>query len=61
MRGRGPGGLFKLAMMVVLIFPKELECKVETLKNKKLKVIEPRIKNQSDLSTREQTIPDQSK
>ena len=47
--------------MVVLILPKELECKVENLKNKKLKVIESRIKNQSDLSTREQTIPDQSK
>ena len=59
--GGGRGGLFKLAMMVVLLLPKELECKVENLKNKKLKVLEPRIKNQSDLSTREQTIPHKSK
>ena len=31
--------------MVVSVLPKELECKVEKLKCKKLEVIQPRIKN----------------
>ena len=38
-------GLFYLAEMVVSVLHKELECKVEKLKYKKLEATQPRIKN----------------
>ena len=47
--------------MVVSVLHKELECYVEKLKYKKLDAMQPRIKNKSELPTREQTIPDQLK
>ena len=47
------GGLFDLAKMVVSAPHKKLECKEEKLKNKKLEVIQPRIKNKSELPTGE--------
>ena len=55
------GGYFNLAKMVVSVLHKELECNVEKLKYKRLEVMQPRIKNKSELPTREQTIPDQLK
>ena len=36
----GEGGLFNLVKMVVSVFHKDLECKVEKLKYKKLKVMQ---------------------
>ena len=53
---RDRGGLFNLAKIVVSVLPKELEYKVEKLKYKKLEVIQPRIKNNSELLTREYTV-----
>ena len=38
-------GLFYLAEMVLSVLHKELECKVEKLKYKKLEATQPRIKN----------------
>ena len=55
------GVYFNLAKMVVSVLNKELECNVEKLKYKKLEVMQPRIKNKSELPTREQTISDQLK
>ena len=43
------GGLFNLAKKRVSALHKELEYKVEKLKYKKLEVMQPRIKNKSDL------------
>ena len=43
----GGGGYFNLAKMVVSVLYKELECKVENLKYKKLEVMHPRIKLKS--------------
>ena len=43
------GGLFNLAKKMVSVFHKELECKVEKLKNKKSKVMRPKIKNKFKL------------
>ena len=40
--------------------PKKLECKVENLRDMKLEVIQPKIKNKSELPVGEQTIPDYS-
>ena len=37
---RGGGGLLNLATMVVSVLHKDLECKVEKLKNKKLEVMQ---------------------
>ena len=54
------GGLYNLAQTMVSVLHKELECKVETLKYKKLEVMQPRIKYKSELPVGEQTIPDQS-
>ena len=58
--GRGlitTGDLFEslsnLAKMVVSVLYKELEYKVEKLEYKKLEVMQPRIKNKSELPTRE--------
>ena len=47
------GGLSHLAKMVVSVLHKELECKVEKLKYKKLEFMQPRIKNKSELPTHE--------
>ena len=43
------GGLFNLAKKMVSILPKELECKVEKLKYKKLEVMQMGLKNKSEL------------
>ena len=43
------GGLFNLEKTMVSIFHKKLEYKVETLKYKRLEVMQPRIKNNSEL------------
>ena len=40
--------------------PKKLECKVENLRDMKVEVIQPKIKNKSELPAGEQTIPGQS-
>ena len=40
---KGGGGLLNLATMVVSVLPKDLECKEEKLKNKKLEVMQRRI------------------
>ena len=45
---------------MVSVLHKELEYKVEKLKYKKLEVIQPRIKNQSELPVGEETTLDQS-
>ena len=42
-------GLFNLTKTVVSVLHNELEYKVEKLKYKKLKVMQPRIKNNSEL------------
>ena len=42
-------GLFNLEKTVVSVLHKELECKVEKLKYRKLDVMQPRIKNKSNL------------
>ena len=42
-------GLFNLAQTMVSVLHKELECKVEKLKHRKLEVIQLRIKNISEL------------
>ena len=42
-------GLFHLAKMMVSVLLKELEFKVENLKYKKLEVLQPRIKNKSEV------------
>ena len=48
-RRGGGGGLFNLEMTMVSVFHKEQEYKVEKLKYKKFKVIQPRIRIKSDL------------
>ena len=47
------GGLFNFAKTMVSVLCKELECKVEKLNFKKLEVMQPRIKNTSDIPTHE--------
>ena len=43
------GNLFNLAKIIVLVVHKELKYKVKKLKNKKSEVMQPRIKNKSEL------------
>ena len=43
------GALFNLAKKMVSVLHKELECKVEKLKYKKLELIQRRIKNKYEL------------
>ena len=43
------GGLTNLAKTMVSVLHKELEFKVEKLKYKKLEVVQPRIRNKSEL------------
>ena len=45
----GGGCLFNLSEEMVTVLHKELECKVEKLKNKKLEVMQLRIENKSEL------------
>ena len=52
LRGGG-GGLSNVVKMVVSVLHKELGCKVEKLKYKKLEFMQPRIKNKSELPTHE--------
>ena len=47
--GGGGGWLFNLSEAMVTVLHKELECKVEKLKNKKLEVMQLRIENKSEL------------
>ena len=51
------GGFFNLAKKTVSALHKELEYKVEKLKYKKLEVMQPRIKNKSDLPVGEVNHP----
>ena len=53
LREGGGGGLSNLVKMVVSVLHKELGCKVEKLKYKKLEFMQPRIKNKSELPTHE--------
>ena len=48
--GGGGGRLFNLAKTMVSVLHAELEYKVEKLKYKKLEVMQPMIKNKSELS-----------
>ena len=51
--GRGlfeRGGLFYLVNVVVSVLHKELEYEVEMLKYKKLEIMQPRLKNKSEIS-----------
>ena len=50
MRGRGGGELFNLEKTMVSVLHKDLEYKVDKLKHIRLEVMQPRIKNKSDLS-----------
>ena len=59
--GLDTGGLFNLAKKVVSSLQKGLECKLEKLRHQKLKVMQLRFKNKSELpqlgqSTRSCTI-----
>ena len=47
------GDLLNLAKMVVSLLHQDLECRMEKLMYKKLKVMQPRIKNKSELPTLE--------
>ena len=42
-------GLFNLAKTMISVLHRELECKVEKHKYKKLEFMQPRIKNKSEL------------
>ena len=57
---RGGGGLFNLEKTMVSVLHKELEYKVEKLKNKKFSVMQLTIKIKSELPVGKLTIPDQS-
>ena len=46
---RGGGAFFNLARTMVSVYHKSLECKVEKYKCKKLELMQPRIKNKSEL------------
>ena len=48
--GGGRGRLFNLAKTMVSVLHEELEYKVEKLKYKRLEVMQPMIKNKSELS-----------
>ena len=47
------GGLFNLAKMVVSALHKKTRMQIGKLKYKKLEVVQPRVKNKSELPTRE--------
>ena len=49
---REGGDLFNLEKMVVSALHKKLECKLKKLKYKKLEVMQPTIKNKSELPIR---------
>ena len=49
------GGLFNLAKKVVSSLQKELECKLEKLRQKKVKVMQLRFKNKSQLPELDQS------
>ena len=53
------GGLFNLAKTLVSVLHKELGYKVEKFKHKKLEVMQPSIKNKSEVLVVEYIIPDQ--
>ena len=57
---RGGGGLFNLEKTMVSVLHKELEYKVEKLKNKKFSVMQLTIRIKSELPVGKLTIPDQS-
>ena len=56
----GGGGLFNLEKTMVSVLHKELEYKVEKLKNKKFSVMQLTIRIKSELPVGKLTIPDQS-
>ena len=51
------GGLLNLEKTMVSVLHKELEYKVEKLKYKKLEVMQPRIKNKSELPVGKYILP----
>ena len=57
---RGVGDLFNLEKTMVSFLHKELEYKVEKLKNKKFSVMQLTIRIKSELPVGKLTIPDQS-
>ena len=56
----GGGGLFNLEKTMVSVLHKELDYKVEKLKNKKFSVMQLTIRIKSELPVGKLTIPDQS-
>ena len=54
------GGLFNLEKTMVSVLHKELDYKVEKLKNKKFSVMQLTIRIKSELPVGKLTIPDQS-
>ena len=58
-RGGGVLPVFILANNLVSVLHKEVECKIKKLKYKKLEVIQPRIKNKSELPAGGYCILDQ--
>ena len=58
--GGGRGRLFNLAKTMVSVLHEELEYKVEKLKYKRLEVMQPMIKNKSELSAGKWTVLDQA-
>ena len=50
--GRG-GGVFNLATMMVLILLNEHKRKVEKLRNMKVEVMQPKVKNKSEIPAHE--------
>ena len=49
----GGGGVFNLATMMVLLLLNEQERKVEKLRNMKVEVMQPKVKNKSELPAHE--------
>ena len=47
------GGVFNLATMMVLLLLNEQERKVEKLRNMKVEVMQPKVKNKSELPAHE--------
>lgn len=53
LRNWGGGGVFNLATMMVLILLNEHKRKVEKLRNMKVEVMQPKVKNKSEIPAHE--------
>ena len=53
LRDWGGGGVFNLATMMVLILLNEHKRKVEKLRNMKVEVMQPKVKNKSEIPAHE--------